>query len=99
MNDDRIDFSSIDPKRRPAHFEQMVSSVLARVETGPSPWRAAMWRSGRVALAASLVAAAAAWAPTLIFGGGRVDGRLEDRAEVGIEWAVQGRVPADVDPA
>ena len=99
MNDDRIDFSSLDPKRRPAHFERMVSSVLARIESRPLQWRAAIWRSGRIALAASFVAAAAAWAPTVIFGGGRADGRVEDRVEIGIEWAVQGRVPADVDPA
>lgn len=104
MDDDRIDFSSLDPKKDPIRFERMVELTLAGLHAGG--WSAAVlvhqlaiW--GRGAVAAAALIAIAAWVPTLFQGhqGATVSTlRRSDPVELVSQWAKTGKVPTEVDP-
>ncbi len=104
MDDDRIDFSALDPKRDPARFERMVQAVVAGVRP-PAPavyplvLQLVGW--GRAAVAVAACLGVAAWLPSL------ARGRLSatdsptsngsDPVELVSAWAETGNVPSDID--
>ncbi len=105
MDDDRIDFSALDPERDAQRFERMVQAVVAGAMGGP-PARALaveIVRFGRAALACAVLLAAAAWAPMLTRGAhdasrpSAAASRRQDPVELVSTWAEQGSVPSDLD--
>jgi hypothetical protein len=92
MEDERIDFSPLDPSRDRVRWERMVRSVAAR---GRAARRTPILRWARPALAAAAIAAAAAWAPLLVRGGGGgATVAASDPATSLADWARSGETPA-----
>src|ERR1700687_102784 len=105
MDDDRIDFSTLDPKRDAARFKRMVDTIVAGAR---SPVSAALFLVhelvswGRPAVAISALLALTAWLPAL------VDNRsspgssplvaVNDPVELVSSWARSGKVPLEADP-
>ncbi len=105
MDDERIDFFALDPKRDARRFERMVDTVVAGARLTPlSPLglvhQLVVW--GRAAVAISALAALTAWLPTLVRSssnsGQSALGRGSDPVELLSSWARTGKVPAEVDP-
>ncbi len=103
MDNDRIDFSALDPKRDRARFERMVQAVVAGAKspTEPPLLVLELVRWGRAAMAAATLLAFAAWMPSLVRGGS-VTGENpaasgSDPVELVSLWAETGKVPADID--
>lgn len=104
MDDDRIDFSALDPKREPMRFERMVQLTLAglRLSGAGSAGlvrQVAIW--GRAAMADAALVAVVAWLPALFAADQRVASnavRATDPVDVVSQWANAGKVPAEVDP-
>ena len=104
MDNDRIDFSALDPKRNSRRFEKMVETVIAGArphEPGISPLirELVAWGRGAVALAALL--AVTAWLPALIRDSFRAAESApatgNDFVELVSSWARTGDVPSEVD--
>src|SRR5712692_134036 len=105
MDDDRIDFSTLDPKRDAARFQRMVDSILAGAR---SPVSAALFlvhelvSGGRTAVAIAALLALTAWLPTLIRNdsnwGQSPFGAVSDPVDLVSSWARTGKVPSEVDP-
>ncbi len=104
MDDDRIDFSALDPKRDAIRFRRMVEMTLAGIRSSAlaAPGlvhQLAVW--GRTAIAAAALLALAAWLPAL-FEDGRSPAagvhRGSDPVELVSQWAKTGRVPSEADP-
>jgi hypothetical protein len=105
MDDDRIDFSALDPKRDAARFRRMVDTIVAGAR---SPVSAALFLVhelvfwGRAAVAISALLALTAWLPTLVrngsnWGQGSVSS-VNDPVELVSSWARFGKVPTEIDP-
>jgi hypothetical protein len=103
MDDERIDFSALDPKCNPEHFERMVRAIMAGARSPtPAPHPLSLqlirWGAATVAIAAAL--AAVAWLPTLTRGRYGVDAGVTaatDPVELVSAWADKGAVPSDID--
>jgi len=98
MDDERIDFSPLDPMRDAARFELMVKAVVTagRPRGQPAaPWSLEILRWGRAAVAIAAALAAAAWLPALVRGG--AGGAGSDPVQLVAEWARAGEVPGDAD--
>jgi len=105
MDDDRIDFSALDPKRDPARFKRMVDTIVAGARTPVSAvvffvHELVSW--GRPAVAISALLALTAWLPTLVRNGSNLSqgslSAVNDPVELVSSWARTGRVPSEVDP-
>ncbi len=105
MDDDRIDFSVLDPKRDPSRFKRRVGLILSGARLAvPAPLgmvgQLVVW--GRAAVAASALLAVAAWLPTLVKGGlGSAPSGLvamNDPVDLVSQWARTGKVPTEIDP-
>jgi hypothetical protein len=98
MDDDRIDFSALDPHAGPARLERGVQDVLRRLARRPSPlWLDVVGR-GRLALAMSLLLAVASWVPAWL---GSASGRSTESPSRDLltqvdEWARAGSIPSNV---
>jgi hypothetical protein len=103
MSEDPIDFSALDPKREPRHFEQMVETVIDGAKAlPPSPSFARdLVRWGRTAVALAAALAVTAWLPALVRDafteGQRTTGARRDPVELVSAWARAGDVPSGVD--
>ncbi len=104
MDDDRIDFSALDPKRDPIRFKRMVEMTLAGIRSSASGapglvHQLDVW--GRTAVAAAALLALVAWLPAL-FEDGRSPSasthRGSDPVELISQWAKTGGVPSEADP-
>ena len=102
MNDDRIDFSSLDRMADPVRFERAVRAVLAGVTQEPArpPFLVALLFLGRRAVLAAGAAAVAVWvaaslAPAPLALTDREPAR--DPAALLSAWAEAGGIPKDVD--
>jgi hypothetical protein len=98
-DDDRLDFSALDPKRDPARFERMVAAVVEGVGTSQGavhPLWLALFGWGRVAVATAAAVALCAWIPTLA-GGRAAEPASSDRVALVSSWANSGRIPSDAD--
>ena len=103
MDDDRIDFSALDPKRDAIRFTRMVEMTLAgiRSSTLGAPklvHQLVVW--GRTAVAAAALLALAAWLPALLEDGRSPSAsalRGSDPVELISQWARTG-VPSEADP-
>jgi hypothetical protein len=105
MDDDRIDFSALDPKRDTARFKRMVDSIVAGAR---SPVSAALFLVhelvswGRPAVAIAALLALTAWLPTLVRNGSNWGqspfSAMNDPVDLVSSWARTGRVPSEVDP-
>ena len=103
MNDDRIDFSPLDPLADPARFERTVRAVLAGVThvTAPNPLLIAISYIGRRVVLAAGIAAIAMWLLMFLFlnpavesGGGNT---TMDPVALISTWAEAGSIPKGVD--
>ncbi len=104
MDDDRIDFSALDPKRDSARFERMVQAVVDGVRP-PAPavhplvLELVGW--GRAAVAVAACLGVAAWLPNLVHGGlsatDRPTSTESDPVELVSAWAETGKLPSDID--
>jgi hypothetical protein len=68
MNDDPVDFSSLDPRRDEVRWERMVQGVVAqavKARARPGPVWVGLATSGTRILAAAAAVAVIAWAPAL----------------------------------
>jgi hypothetical protein len=102
MDDERIDFSALDPKRDSRRFERMVEAVLfAARPSGRPPIMDQLVRSGRTALALAALLAVTAWLPKWLGGDSTSAGSPaamgHDSVELVSGWAQTGKVPPDVD--
>jgi hypothetical protein len=103
MDDGRIDFSALDPKRDPKHFDQMVQAVMAGARS-PAPALHALplqlFRWGAVAVAIAAALAIVAWLPALTTSQSGSEAGIADAAdpvELVSAWADRGSIPSDVD--
>jgi hypothetical protein len=104
MDNDRIDFSPLDPKRDATRFKRMVDRTVAGVRSAvlsPSGLVHQLVVWGRAAVATSALLAVAAWLPAL-FEGGLSSApsalRRGDPIELVSQWAKTGKVPSEIDP-
>jgi hypothetical protein len=103
MTDDRIDFSSLDPKREPERFEQMVQHVLrgATAATAAPQQLLEFLRFGRLGLAAAALVALGVWLPRLSASPMHISESGSNASESVValfsSWARSGEVPANVD--
>ena len=106
MDDDRIDFSALDPKRDAARFKRMVDSIVAGARSPASAalflvHQISLW--GRTAVAISALLAFTAWLPTLVQHGSNSGpnsfGAVNDPVELLSSWARTGKVPSGADPS
>ena len=100
MDDDRIDFSPLDPMRDPARFERMVRAVAGARGPGASPAAGVsleLLRWGRAAVAIAAALAAAAWVPALVRDRATARAGRGDAVDLVAEWAQAGEVPRDAD--
>lgn len=99
MDEDRIDFSALDPHRSPQRREHQVQQVLAAIHAPSSttaPLQDALLRRGPVFAGVALALLVAAWAPVLVRGdGGSV--KTVDTYEQVSGWAQADAVPAEAD--
>ena len=102
MDDDRIDFSVLDPKRDAIRFKRMVETTLAGIRSSALGvprlvHQLVVW--GRTAVAAAAALALAAWVLAL-FEDGRTASTLRgsDPVELISQWAKTGGVPSEADP-
>jgi len=104
MDDDRIDFSALDPKRDAIRFKRMVETTLAGIRSSALGvprvvHQLVVW--GRTAVAAAAALALAAWVLAL-FEDGRSPSastlRGSDPVELISQWAKTGGVPSEADP-
>ena len=102
MDDDRIDFSALDPKRDAIRFKRMVETTLAGIRSSALGvprlvHQLVVW--GRTAVAAAAALALAAWVLAL-FEDGRTASTLRgsDPVELISQWAKTGGVPSEADP-
>jgi hypothetical protein len=103
MDEDRIDFYALDPKRNSGRFERMVQAVVAGARSpavlSQLLFGLVAWGRGAVAVAALL--ALAAWVPSL--GGiGLSDANSPltagtDPVELVSSWATTDDVPPEID--
>jgi len=105
MDDDRIDFSALDPKRDAVRFKRMVDTIVAGARSPVSAARFLVhelvsW--GRAAVAISALLALTAWLPTLVRNGSNWGqspfSAVNDPVELVSSWARVGKVPSEVDP-
>jgi hypothetical protein len=95
MDEKRIDFSALDPKRDPAHFECMVNAVVAGVRppaTGADSLLQALLGWGRVAVACSVLLAVGIWVPTLVRWR-QAASAPSDAIALVCRWAEEGAIP------
>ena len=100
MDEDRIDFSALDPRRDPARFERMVQAVTAgAMPVAVHPLLATLIGWGRVAVACGALAAVAAWTPALVRGpaASSVVSSRSDLVALVSSWARSGAIPGDAD--
>lgn len=104
MDDDRIDFSPLDPAADPARWERLVGSLTARALAARRRPRTvaaqlAVW--ARPVLAAAAVVAVGVWVASMFAPGARQP--LQETAEAGavgdpapalLEWASRGEPPS-----
>jgi hypothetical protein len=103
MDERRIDLSALDPGRDPVRYERMVRSVLERAaEPPPHPFATALVSRGRLAVAAAVALATAAWIPAFAV---RREATGTPAAAAGADpvatvaaWAEAGEIPAGADP-
>ena len=102
MDDDRIDFSALDPKRDAIRFKRMVETTLAGIRSSALGvprlvHQLVVW--GRTAVATAAALALAAWVLAL-FEDGRTASTLRgsDPVELISQWAKTGGVPSEADP-
>ena len=103
MDDDRIDFSALDPKRDAIRFNRMVEMTLAGIRSSAlgAPGlvhQLVVW--GRTAVATAALLALAAWLPALFDDGRSPASALRggDPVELVSQWARTGGVPSEADP-
>jgi len=99
MDDDRLDLSSLDPKRNPARFERMVKAVVAGVRPRDPPVHPlllSLLGLGRTAVALAALLAAVAWVPAL-WRWREADRTRRDQVALVASWAEAGRIPKDAD--
>src|ERR1700737_1855085 len=102
MDDERIDFSALDPQRNPIRFERMVQTVVAGAQSPtPVPLVHQLARSGSAALAVAALLAVIAWLPNLISGTSKFTTSpmitRSEAVELVSAWAQTGNVPSDAD--
>ena len=102
MDDDRIDFSALDPNRDAIRFKRMVETTLAGIRSSALGvprlvHQLVVW--GRTAVATAAALALAAWVLAL-FEDGRTASTLHgsDPVELISQWAKTGGVPSEADP-
>lgn len=106
MDDDPIDFSSLDPSRDAVRFERMVQGVVAqavKARARPGPVWVGLASSGGRMLAAAAVAVIA-WAPALwsrLNPGARPAAAAlrQDPARSLADWAERDRLPSSAELA
>jgi len=104
MDDDRIDFSALDPKRDAIRFKRMVETTLAGIRSSALGvprlvHQLVVW--GRTAVAAAAALALAAWVLALFEDGRNPSAstlRGGDPVELISQWAKTGGVPSEADP-
>lgn len=104
MDEERIDFSALDPRRDPARFEQMVKAVVAGAAArppSPHPFLRTLAGQGRMVALVAAALALVAWLPNLgasLSGASPSQGTTEsDPVDLVSTWAQSGQVPTDVD--
>lgn len=101
MNDDRIDFSALDPLSNPERLERAVQAVLdgGSVPRSSRPFERAVVAHGRNAFLAACAAAAASWllVATATPESARTLGRRQDPLATLDRWAQAGENPGSID--
>jgi hypothetical protein len=99
MDDQRIDFSALDPGRDTERFERMVQAVLARsAEPKGDSLASALVASGRVVVAAAAAMAVLVWIPLLApWDTSTVEVKSADPVALVSAWAQEGAIPNGVD--
>jgi hypothetical protein len=97
-DDDRIDFSSLDPARDERRWEAMIrtTAALARMRRTPGfAWQVTRWARPAIGLAASI--AIIVWSLTLLRGTPNPSTETSGSWQL-LEWARSDQIPADTDP-
>lgn len=99
--EERIDFSVLDPKSDPRRFEWMVQAVLSGLQPQTplvNPLLLGLVRLGRTAVAVAALFAIVTWLPSLTRSPSTTaTASKSDPVEVVMSWADQGAVPSNVD--
>jgi hypothetical protein len=99
MDDQRIDFSALDPGRDTQRFERMVRAVLARsAEPQGESLASALVASGRVVVAAAAAMGVLVWIPILATRDTSTkEQKSADPIALVSAWAQEGAIPDGVD--